>query len=189
MAQRVPIEVTPVSSPTPWATGARGLPELAQTSVLHTIAEISAAFVGFSLVAGLLGAGPADQYRSFSIRDVAEIGLSCLAGALLPSALHALALSPETTWRLASAAFSLAWLGGAFIGIRRFWRSEARDQAPRLLWFGPVAGLVGNLLLWWNVFSPDLAPGRYVLALLLYLAVAGLSFIAAVFHGRNVPAA
>jgi hypothetical protein len=161
--------------------------ELAQTAVLHTIAEISATFVGFSLVAGVLGAGPADRHRFFSIQDVAEIGLTCLAGALLPSALHALDLSADTIWRIASATLSVAWLTGSLIGLRRFW--PARLQASRLLIFSPLASVVGNVLLLWNLISPALASGRYVWALLLYLAVAGISFIAAVFHGRQTPAA
>ena len=169
--------------------GVHTLPEVAHASLLHTIAEVSAAFVGFSLVAGVLGAGSADQYRFLSIRDVAEIGLVCLAGSLLPSVLHALSFSPEAAWRLASAVFSIAWLGGAMLGIRRFWRSGVGSQAPRLLWLGPVVAIAGNLLLWWNVLLPAAASGRYVLALILYLGVSGLSFIAAVFHGRDGTAA
>ena len=142
--------------------------------------------MGFSLVAGALGAaGPAQRYRFLSIRDVAEIGLVCLAGALLPSALYILGQSQEGTWRLASAIFSAAWCTGSLIGIRRYWPS--RDQAPRVLIFSPFAALIGNALLWWNVILPPAAPGRYIWALLLYLAVAGLSFIAAVFHERTPP--
>jgi len=166
------------------------------------MAEVAAAFVGFSLVAGLLGAGPADRYRFLSIRDVAEVGLSCAGAALIPSVLHAFELQPETTWRLASAAFSLVWLAGISIGTRRFVRSGIPSlaewwapskgegpQAPRFLVFGPIAAVIGNLLLGWNILSPSSAPGRYVAALLIYLTVAGLSFIAAVFHGREEPAA
>jgi hypothetical protein len=140
-------------------------------------------------VGGLLGIGESERYRSLSIRDVAEVGLVCLGGALLPSAFHAFELPAEVTWRAASAAFSALWINGFFIGMRRFWRSGTAKDAPVFLAFGPVAGIIGNLLLWWNVLSPTLAPGRYVAALLLYLTVAGLSFIAAVFHGRDEPAA
>ena len=56
---------------------------------------------------------------------------------------------------------------------------------PRALLLGPVVGVAGNALLWWSVVSPELAPGRYVWALLLYLAIAGISFITAVFHDRK----
>ena len=163
------------------------LQELAHESLLHTIAEVSAAFVGFSLVAGVLGGGASatDRHRYFSIRDVAEIGLVCLAGALLPSALHAVSLAPETVWRLSSVVLSLAWLIGASLGLRRFLRSEASEQIPAMLRVGPILTLIGNGLLWWNVFVPAGASGRYVFALLAYLAVAGISFIAAVFHERD----
>ena len=56
-----------------------------------------------------------------------------------------------------------------------------------MLWGNPVLGVVGTLLLWWNVVSPGSAGGRYVAALLIHLTVAGLSFIAAVFHGCDDP--
>ena len=145
--------------------------------------------MGFSLVGGLLGVGGTDRYRSLSIRDVAEVGLVCIAGAFLPSVFHAFELPAEVTWRAASAALSTLWIVGFSIGFRRFWRVGIAREAPLFLAFGPFAAAIGNLLLWWNVLSPGSAPGRYVVALLLYLSVAGLSFIAAVFHRREEPAA
>lgn len=144
--------------------------------------------MGFSLVGGLLSTGPSDAYRWLSIRDVAEVGLGCLGGALLPSTFHAFELAASGTWRGASAGFSVLWIVGLLIGMRRFLRSGVARQAPVFLAFGPFAAVVGNLLLWWNVLSPDPAAGRYVAALMLYLTVAGLSFIAAVFHRRGGPA-
>jgi hypothetical protein len=140
------------------------------------------------LVGGLLSTGPSDGYRSLSIRDVAEVALACLGGALLPLALHAFELSQPVTWRVASAAFSVLWVIGFLIGMQRFLRSGVARQAPAFLAFGPFAAAVGNALLWWNVLSASPAAGRYVAALMLYLTVAGLSFLAAVFHGRGEPA-
>jgi hypothetical protein len=164
------------------------LQELAQESILQTIAEISAAFVGFSLVGGLLGTGSADRYRFYSIRDVAEVGLSCLLGALLPSAIHAFGMRPEVTWRVASGVFFVLWLAAACIGISRFWRAGVQRHAPRYLWMGPFSGIAGNSLLLWNVIAPSASsPARYVLGLILLLSFAGVSFVAAVFHGRTEP--
>lgn len=62
------------------------------------------------------------------------------------------------------------------------------SAAFRYLWTGPVSGILGSALLLWNVLVPSVAsPARYVLALVLLLSFAGLSFIAAVFHGRTAP--
>jgi hypothetical protein len=166
------------------------LVELAHESTLQTIAEISAAFVGFSLVGGLLGTESSDRYRFYSIRDVAEVGLSCLLGALIPSAIHAFGFRPEVSWRLASGLFSVVWIAAAYIGISRFWRAGVQRHAPRYLWLGPFSGIAGNALLLWSVLLPSAAsPARYVLALILLLSFAGVSFIAAVFHGRTAPPA
>ena len=162
------------------------MPSLAHEGLLYTIAEVAAAFVGFSLVVGLLSGEPSDRHRFHSIRDVAEVGLTSLGAALLPAAVYAFGLDPETTWRLASGIFFVGWVAAAFVGIRRFFRSGAHREAPRFLVTGPVVTVAGNLLLCWNVLRPGpLAPARYVLALLLLLAFAGLSFISATFHGRD----
>lgn len=163
---------------------------LAQESTLQTIAEIAAAFVGFSLVGGLLGTRSSDRYRFYSIRDVAEVGLSCLLGALIPSAIDAFGFEADVTWRLASGTFCALWIASAWIGISRFWRAGVQRQAPRYLWTGPFSVVAGNALLLWNVLLPSGAsPARYVLSLILLLSFASLSFIAAVFHGRTAPPA
>ena len=49
-----------------------------------------------------------------TIRDVAEVGLSSMAGALLPYAVHAFGLEADTTWRLASTLFAIGWVGAAW---------------------------------------------------------------------------
>ena len=162
------------------------MPGLAHEGLLFTIAEVSAAFVGFSMVVGLLSGDSSDRHRFYSIRDVAEIGLTTLGAALLPVAVHAFGLASEATWHLASALFGVGWLGSGFVGIRRFIRAGAHRNAPRFLVTGPIFSVVGILLLCWNVLLPGpLAPARYILGLLLLLAFAGLSFISASFHGRD----
>ena len=162
------------------------MPGLVHEDFLYTIAEVAAAFVGFSMIVGLLSSDPSDRHRFYSIRDVAEVGLTSLGAALLPTAIHAFGLGPETTWRLASTLFFLGWVTAGFIGIRRSLRAGAHREAPRFLVTGPIFTVIGNLLLGWNVLLPGpLAPARYVLGLLLLLTFAGLSFISATFHGRT----
>lgn len=160
--------------------------ELAQEATLHTIAEISAAFVGFSLVGGILGSQTSPRYRFLSVRDVAELGLLGLIGSLAPSALHGFGASLDVTWRAASAIFSALWLGTAYIGISRYLRAGITGETPRFLMVNPILAASGNLLLLWSVvFSGPGAGPRYVVALILLLAIAGFAFIAAVFHRRE----
>jgi hypothetical protein len=162
------------------------LPELAQQELLHTVAEVSAAFVGFSLVVGLFSDTSSESYRFYALRDVAIVSLFCLGGALIPSVIHGFDVGTEPTWRLASGAFSVAWIAAALWGIATFRRAVPASQPPRYLWFGPVSAILGNLLLVWNaVFLTRGGSPLYVTALMLLLVFAALSFVAAVFHGRS----
>jgi len=173
-----------------WAAGEHALNEFPQQDLFMTIAEVGAAFVGFSMVVGLLRPDSSDRARFHSLRDVAEVSLIAIAAALLPVLVHSFGWSPERTWRFASLAFSVAWLGVTFLAIRRFVRASLRPGAAKVLWFGPTFAVVANALLWWNVLNPDQTAGpRYAVALILLLVFAGLSFIAATFHERGGPAA
>ncbi|NKC00297.1 MAG: hypothetical protein GKR90_17675 [Pseudomonadales bacterium] len=48
------------------------------TEILHTIAEVAIAFVGFSTVVAALRARNEASFRIYSIRDVAIVGLIVL---------------------------------------------------------------------------------------------------------------
>ena len=138
------------------------------------------------MVVGLLRADSGSRVRFYSIRDVAETGLITVGAALLPALIHGFGPSADLTWRFASLAFSLTWLTSLFFGVRRFSRSGFLRDVPKFLWFGPSASPIANLMLWWNVIHPDaLAGARYAVALVVLLAFAGISFIAATFHGRG----
>jgi len=51
------------------------------SEILVTVAEVAAAFVGFSMVVGLLSPGSPDSQQRFNaIRDVAEISLITVGG-------------------------------------------------------------------------------------------------------------
>lgn len=168
--------------------------ELPQEALLHTIAEVAAAFVGFSLVGGLFSEAPREAHRLLSLRAVAFVSLLCLAGALLPSAMAGFAFDQATTWRVASTSLAAAWIASATWGIRSDLRElragPAGVRVPRYLLSGPASAVVGNLLLIWNVASPVRGGSPlYIVSLLLLLGFAALSFIAAVFHGRSTRSA
>jgi hypothetical protein len=154
--------------------------------LLMTLGEVAVAFVGFSMVVGVLGSG--SVRRRYAMRDVAEIGLQAVAGSFLPLAINAYGASPASTWRLASAGFlAYAALGLGFalrrapIRILDLLRTEPiRNGVIMLLNFG----LIGLLL--FNAFLGGAGSGaRYVTAVMLLLAIAGHQFLDATFRGHD----
>jgi len=151
------------------------------SEILVTVAEVAAAFVGFSMVVGLLSPESPDfQPRFNAIRDVAEISLIAVGGSLIPLAAGLFAISELTLWRFCSLGLSVVWLVGISAAVMRHRKSGA--SPPRVV---GVFIVVGHALLWWNIVSPTgAAAGRYVIALLALLASAGVLFIGATFRSR-----
>jgi len=70
---------------------------------LFTIAEVAAAFVGFSMVVGALSSDrPGSRLRRVVIHDVAVIGFIVMGGALAPYALAQTTLATGAVWRITS---------------------------------------------------------------------------------------
>ena len=164
---------------------------LLQRDLLLTIAEVAAAFVGFSMIVAALRSQPSGgDARFHSVRDVAEIGLYVVAAAFLPLIIHSFGVGAELTWRASSAAFVAVWLLGFTFAQLRFRRGGAGFVLVRTWPFwGAVSAILtttGNVLLLWNLTSPTaLAGPRYVTALALLLAIAGGLFINATFRERQ----
>jgi hypothetical protein len=156
---------------------------LPHADLLTTIAEVSAAFVGFSLVVGVLRSrGPGSVERFLASRDVAEIGLIAVAAAFLPMALYAHGWGLEVCWRVASLGLSAAWLGSLGVAVRRRMREGVATPGPALVGVLLTLGVVGNGLLLANTFAPGPGSGaRYITALLVFLVLAGILFIIATF--------
>jgi len=160
------------------------------SDALVTIAEVSAAFVGFSMVVSVLRpASTEEQIRALAIRDVAEIGLIVLAGALAPLAVGLFPIAEPSMWRACSFGLSLAMLACFSFSQVRFRRlgltlRGSANVALAVVFIGLT--VAGNLLLWWNIISPSGAiNARYVVALLFFLAIAGGLFVEATFGSRN----
>lgn len=166
---------------------------LAHRDVLLTLAEVAAAFVGFSMIVAALRSQPGPAGARFhSVRDVAEIGIYVVAGSLLPLLIHAFELSSAQVWRYSSAVVLVVWLLGFAFAQIRFRRSEAGFAMLRAWPFWGVASILltgcGNGVLVWNVISPTGRAGpRYLLALVLLLMIAGGLFINATFRQRTDP--
>ena len=151
-----------------------------------TLGEVAVAFVGFSMVVGVLGS--ASARRRHAMRDVAEIGLQAVLGSFLPLAIDAYGASAATTWRLASAGllvYAALGLGFAFRRGSRRILDLLRDEPIR------SAGVIGlNLgvfgLLLFNALLGGAGSGaRYTTAVLLLLGIAGHQFLDATFRSHE----
>jgi len=169
------------------------LSPLVHRDLLLAVANVAAAFVGFSMVVGLLKTEvSASDLRFHTIRDVAEIGLIVIGAGLFPLTVYAYGVTPGTVWRLSSLLMTLAWLISFIFAQIRFRQAGSvalLDRNP--VWAVMALGIVvaGNGLLWWNVAtSGPLAGARYITSLLLLLTIAGVMFINATFrkgHGER----
>jgi hypothetical protein len=165
--------------------------ELPHQEFLFMVAEVAAAFVGFSLIVGILR--PAEgAVRFLFLRDVAGISLIAIAGSLLPYLLFQFGVRGEPLWRASSGGLSLGWLIGMAYGIRKFTAvgSPPWKMTPTLFVFGSLINLGGTGSLLWSVLvGGSLSGPRYILALSLLLAQAGLMFIWAAFQRPSDPPA
>lgn len=160
--------------------------------LLRLISGLSATFVGFSLVIGLLQPDqPNAGVRVNSMRGVAELALIAGAGALLALLLDAFGLSSETLWRFASATLGAAWAVAHFFASRRFRRAGTTMTRSRSLLLVVVLAYSGIILLVLNAIAPSASSGaRYSAALVLALSASAWLFVRATFeHSDRPPAA
>jgi hypothetical protein len=164
------------------------LGELPNQEFLFTLAEVAAAFVGFSLIGGILRTADGAA-RFLLMRDVAQVSLTAVAGSLLPYVLFQFGLQGEALWRVSSVGLTLGWfIGGAFAYRRAGIAGILWDWAPALLVVGSLGNLGGvGLLLWSAFFGGSFSGPRYLLALCMLLTLAGLMFIWATFQKASDP--
>jgi hypothetical protein len=164
--------------------------ELPHQEFLFTVAEVAAAFVGFSLIGSILRPDDEDP-RFLMMRGVAEVSLVAVAGSLLPYLLFQFDVQGEPLWRTSSGGLALAWLVGGGLAYRRANMVEpAWRWAPALFAFGSLGSLSGLGLLIWSVsIGGPLSGPRYMVALSVLLALAGLQFIWATFLRPSGPSA
>ena len=156
-------------------------------SLLQTLAELSVAFVGFSMLASVFrGSGGDDHHLRFmDFRDVAEVGLIATVGSLAPQLLQAFGLSAEVTWRAASGLLGGLFAAGYALAVRRRPVSFSR-LFVRFPISSPVVTasmLAIAVLSITNVLLPSVYSGaRHVLGVVLTLVVAALLFMRAAFN-------
>ena len=164
---------------------------LPHENLLTTMGEVAAAFVGFSLVVGVLRArstGSMDEARRvYSMRDVAEIGLHAVFMSFLPLVIHAFGASPDTTWRVGSASFLAIGVLRAGVSTRRrggYLKSFRAEPIQFLVLLPLQLGVIGLILVNILAGGPSSGP-RYVAAVLLALSAAGVLFVNATFNSAR----
>jgi len=162
---------------------------LPHESVLQLLAEISVAFVGFSMLASVFRSSQGDDLVRFAdFRNVAETGLLATLGSLAPLILHSLGCEDAAAWRLASGGMAVLWTLGAFAARRRqqdFLRERIKERPIRISFVALVSAVVVLLGLA-NAFlpSPSLG-GRHLLLLVLCLVQSAQLFLLAGFEGAE----
>jgi hypothetical protein len=151
------------------------------------------AIVGFAVVADIFRVQkPEDAPRLYTLRDVADIGLTCAVMSAFPLVLHGLGVSVESSWRAASAGVLVWAIFGIGLSSRRRGRGTIVRYA-RKQWLG--AGVVYALiavclsLAVSNLLFPGPSSGaRHVAWALAALAQSGAMFIIAIFDLRSADA-
>jgi hypothetical protein len=171
------------------------LQSLPHESVLELLAEISAAFVGFSMLASVFRANTGDDRVRFAgFRDVAETALLAMLGSVTPLLLHALDWDAERIWRAASGALAALWAVGTVFSMRRNVRvgglgDRARSRPLRIWFVHVVTGAVVVVGFASALFPSPGSGGRHVLLVALCLVQSANLFLFAGFEDIGVPVA
>ncbi len=149
---------------------------MAESDFLSLIAELAAAFMGFSLVVGLLQPDdPAADVKLAAMRGVAELALVAALAALLPLLLEMFELTSSTIWRSAGGIAGVSWLVAHLLAARRFSRLGSRMITSKSTLLITVVVTVGIILF----FSASLLPGNHAGA--LYCAATACALVCSAF--------
>ena len=149
------------------------------------MAEVAAAFAGFTALASVFGGQQArnDPRQSAHIlRGVLETSLQLLFFALLPLVLERTPLDTASAWRISSGACAIIWLFFAFFYIRRGVRLYKEIDAQISGWFSLTMSLLlvlGNtmFLLTASGATQSWAGGSYMIGLLCLLVLSAVIFV------------
>ena len=157
------------------------------SNFLIGIAEVGAAFVGFSSIVAIFGRrpdggwAPTDRIR---VRNLVEQALAVAILGFLPLALSRLNISESNTWAISSVVL------GAFLSLAlALWIIRARvlrKLASLRIWMAAVGLVSLGAALFLQVLNVsgwifDNESGPYITGLLLILFLAGLQFALLVF--------
>jgi hypothetical protein len=160
---------------------------LPNADLLTLIAEISAAFVGFSLVVGLLQPdGTNATPKIQAMRAVAELALLSGAGAILVLLLNAYGLVELWVWKLGSGITAIAWAALHFRAAHRLkkfgspWHELATFKVA-----GSIASVMIVLFAVNSMFPSAHSGPLHITGLCGALAVSALLFVLATFDPQT----
>lgn len=151
-----------------------------QQDLLLTLAEVSVTIAALSAVAGVVRNETLSVVSFGLLRDVAVIGMLVALFAFIPLifwnedtviAFRLSAVGAATTWLVGYAVY----LGGVF---------KDKSQITKTFWVGMAITLLGLFELVLCALSEERAAITfYLIAMIAWLAIAGLNFLASVFSG------
>lgn len=164
-----------------------------QAENLRTIAEIAAAFAGFTGVVLILGqrsVGTWSPAEASTIRVLLESSIGAVFFALLPNIILPAFVSPITTWRVSAALLTVYHVAAIARSDLLDRRATAELLGRRLDWGLTIGGLIssGATAVVALGFVTGAAALIYTLSLLYILLVAALCFGALLLSGGR-PAA
>ena len=157
--------------------------DIQHADVLAVIAEVSAAFVGFSLAIGLLQPDqPGAALRKQAMQSVAELGLIAAGGAVVILVLNTFAFDQAVTWRVGSLVTALVW-GVTFFGAtRRFSGTGKHWHRIEKFKYAGWLSILGVLTLGLNgIMYTPYAGAVHVAGLFLALVTSAFMFLVSTF--------
>jgi hypothetical protein len=171
--------------------GGRAL--IAGENVLHTLAEVSIAYTGFSGVVGVFGGGSAlsEDERTFRIRIMILASLAAFFGSLLPLGLGQFESAAPRVWFVCCPLLAGYFILNSLSVYRRTNALAARGSYSRP-WFAPIIYAINALLILALIAATvALLPGHavYIVAIVWQLVLASLQFLLLVLQTRPPSAA
>ena len=156
---------------------------LEHSDILPVIAEVAAAFVGFSLAIGLLQPNqPGAELRKQSMQSVAELAMISGAGALVILVLQTFVSSPDIIWRTGSGVTALLWAAMFYWATLRYSKTGTRWNRIEKVKYAGWLSVVGIGVFIVNVLVPtDYSGPIHIVGLFLALVLSGYMFLTAIF--------
>jgi len=161
-------------------------------NLLHTLAEVSIAFTGFSGVVGVFGGGSAlsEPERNFRVRLMIVGSLAAFFGSLIPLVLGQFESLAPRVWLLCCPLFATFVILNS-LSVYRQTRALASAGNYSRPWFAPIIYPL-NLFLALALIGATFAflPGHsvYIAAIVWHLALASIQFLVLVVRTMPRPA-
>ena len=165
---------------------------IAGQDLLHTLAEVSIAFAGFSGVVGVFGAGSAlsEGERTFRVRLMIVASLAAFFGSLLPLVLGEFESVAHLVWFLCCPIFA-GYAALITLNVYRQTAALASGSNYSRPWFAPVIHSISSLLVLALIGATvGLLPGHsvYIVAIVWQLTIASIQFLLLVLQTKPRPA-